>query len=255
MIIRLRLLAFAPTLLLAAAPVWAAPKATTSAVVASKVEEKNAAYEFSYSYPAEAAAIPKLANWLNTNRTKSRKELLGWAEEGMTDATANKYEYRAYTQGMHWEVAGNNAAFLSLAGTFDNYTGGAHGSYGFRFLLWDRKAAKALKSYGDVFVKGPSALGVLRKDYCAALDKARAENRGKEWQKEAGSIFDECPSFAELAVGFSGAAGQPLDTVQLIAGPYVAGSYAEGPYEITLPISDALLAKVKPKYRSAFVGR
>jgi Deacetylase PdaC len=256
---RLYLLTFAPALFLTAVPSLAALKAAaplaTPAAVASNVDEKSEAFEFSYRYPAEAAAIPKLASWLNADRTKSRKELAGWAKDGLSDAKANAYAYHPYSQGTGWTVVGDNGAFLSLAGTFDNYTGGAHGNYGFRFLLWDKKAAKVLRDYGDVFVKGNAALGAIRQDYCAALDKERAEKRGAEWEKEPGSLFDTCPSFADLVIGFSGKVGQPLDTVEMIAGPYVAGSYAEGAYEIALPVSKALLAAIKPQYRSAFIAR
>ncbi|MEO0056797.1 MAG: hypothetical protein RIT17_233, partial [Pseudomonadota bacterium] len=30
------------------------------------------------------------------------------------------------------------------------------------------------------------------------------------------------------------------------------GSYAEGPYEVTLPVTQAVLAAVKPEYKAAF---
>ncbi len=34
--------------------------------------------------------------------------------------------------------------------------------------------------------------------------------------------------------------------------PYVAGAYAEGDFEFTLPVSPAMLRAVKPDYRDAF---
>ena len=44
--------------------------------------------------------------------------------------------------------------------------------------------------------------------------------------------------------------------IGLIADPYVAGPYVEGSYEVTLPVSPALLKAVKPEYRSMFaLGR
>jgi hypothetical protein len=45
---------------------------------------------------------------------------------------------------------------------------------------------------------------------------------------------------------------QRFNRIGLIAAPYVAGSYAEGPYEITLPVTPAVLAAVKPEYKAAF---
>lgn len=40
--------------------------------------------------------------------------------------------------------------------------------------------------------------------------------------------------------------------IGLIADQYLAGSYAEGPYEITLPVTPAVIAAVKPEYRAGF---
>ncbi len=235
--------------------VQAKPKADPSPAQAVKVEEKNAAFEFSYDYPAQAAAIPKLASWLKADQATARKKLAGWAKDGMRDAKANQYEYRAYTLGAHWDVVGDNAQFLSLSALDDNYTGGAHGNYSYRFLLWDRKANKPLKNYSEIFINGKGALDLVRKEYCAALVKERASRLGEDWAKEAGSSLEQCPPYSDLAIGYVGKAGQPFDTVQLTAGPYVAGSYAEGAYEIGVPIPKALLGAIKPQYRSAFAAQ
>ena len=37
-----------------------------------------------------------------------------------------------------------------------------------------------------------------------------------------------------------------------VADPYVAGSYAEGRYEIRLPVTAAFVAALKPEYRASF---
>ena len=46
-----------------------------------------------------------------------------------------------------------------------------------------------------------------------------------------------------------------IDRIGLIADPYVAGSYAEGAYEVTLPVTRAIIGTVKPEYRGAFAVR
>jgi hypothetical protein len=47
-----------------------------------------------------------------------------------------------------------------------------------------------------------------------------------------------------------------FNRIGLIASPYVAGSYAEGQYEVTLPVTPKVLAAVKPEYKAAFaLGR
>ena len=48
------------------------------------------------------------------------------------------------------------------------------------------------------------------------------------------------------------ARGGRIDRIGLLADPYVAGSYAEGTYEVTLPVTPAIVRAVKPAYRTAF---
>lgn len=37
-----------------------------------------------------------------------------------------------------------------------------------------------------------------------------------------------------------------------LLGPYVVGSYAEGPYELRFPVTAEIVALIKPRYRAAF---
>ena len=43
-----------------------------------------------------------------------------------------------------------------------------------------------------------------------------------------------------------------FDHVAVTADAYVAGPYAEGAYTITLPLTAAMLARLKPAYRAGF---
>ena len=62
--------------------------------------------------------------------------------------------------------------------------------------------------------------------------------------------FDSCPKFSELALipAVSKHRGR-FDTIHLIAAPYTAGPYAEGDYDIALPVTGRLVAALKPEYR------
>ena len=104
-IFRRRAAAFAPLLLLAAcsgereptqaekAAAAKVPGAPPSAIddvraanaTASNVRESNDLLEFAYSYPREAAQIPKLADWLDTDRATKRDAL---AAESRRDQAA-----------------------------------------------------------------------------------------------------------------------------------------------------------------------
>lgn len=46
--------------------------------------------------------------------------------------------------------------------------------------------------------------------------------------------------------------GQQFDRIGVLIAPYQAGPYSEGDYEVTLPVTRAVLAALKPQYRSVF---
>ena len=45
---------------------------------------------------------------------------------------------------------------------------------------------------------------------------------------------------------------QHFNRIGILIGPYEAGPYAEGDYEVTLPATPEVLAAVKPPYRGVF---
>jgi hypothetical protein len=45
-----------------------------------------------------------------------------------------------------------------------------------------------------------------------------------------------------------------FDRIGFLIAPYNAGPYAEGSYEVTLPVTAAVVAAAKPEYRAAFVA-
>src|SRR5262245_64647291 len=54
----------------------AAPSPSAEPAVARKESVSNDLYEFEYSYPVEAAAIPDLRKWLDDDLEKQRRELI-----------------------------------------------------------------------------------------------------------------------------------------------------------------------------------
>ncbi len=219
------------------------------------VEATTDEYEFSYGYPAEAAAIPKLKTYFEKQMAKDRAELIKSSKEAKADAVKNDYPFNGYQSGHVWEVAANTGQLLSLTGFHSSYTGGAHGNYGYSSMIWDKKASRFLKSSSDVFSKPAVALASLRSDYCKGLDNERRSKLGADWKADADSIFTGCPSFKELSVVFDGTTPSAINQITIIADPYIAGSYAEGDYQVSLPITAALIAAVKPKYRASFIAK
>lgn len=216
------------------------------------IEVENEGLSFSYSWPAQAAAIEGLNAQLEQRAAADRAKFEGYASEAQADAEKYDYPFRPFSFSKGWEIAADLPGFLSLGGGRSTYTGGAHGNSDYDTLVWDR-AAEQVHVPQDLF-KSPAALeAALREPYCTDLKELRAERIGSEFTS-GGDIFESCPALSELAVVLASTNGKTFDRIDLIAAPYVAGSYAEGPYIVELPVTDAVRQAVKPDYKDAFTA-
>jgi hypothetical protein len=94
---------------------------------------------------------------------------------------------------------------------------------------------------------------LLRQPYCKALDAERNKRRGPDYTPGSIAEFDSCPKLLDLAlIPSSSVDGGKFDQIHLIAAPYQVGSYAEGEFDIALPVSARLIAAMKPRYRASF---
>jgi Deacetylase PdaC len=237
-------------LLIGANPAYAQNSASNPVV---QVHHQD--YDFSFGYPAQAAAIPKLKAIFDKEQAKARAEFIKSAVEAKADAAKSDYPYYPYEWGKVWEVAADMPQLLSLASYHSSYTGGAHGNTSHGSRIWDKKAKKFLKTSVGVFSDPKAALAVLRGDYCIGLDAERREKLGADWKAEPDSVFAGCPAFDELTLVFASSTNAGIDRITIIADPYVAGSYAEGEYQVSLAVTKALVAWIKPKYRAAFIAQ
>ncbi|QDH35625.1 DUF4163 domain-containing protein [Porphyrobacter sp. YT40] len=239
-----------------ATPEPAAASATPAAPAAKAVaftdnaEQGEAKREFAYSWPAEVSAIPALA----TRFTEERDRLLGeqkadWEESlrefGGSDCVAcvNRGADKS------WAVVADLPRFLSLSAEIYAYTGGAHGNSGSAALVWDRETGTGLESR-DFFTSPKALQDALGAAWCKGLVAARRRKMGADAPVDDGMF--PCPPIADLTVLLGSKGKTHFDRIGLIADPYVAGSYAEGAYEVTLPVTPAVLAAVKPEYKAAF---
>jgi hypothetical protein len=218
-------------------------------------EANSADYEFSFGYPSEAVQIAKLKSIFEKELKKRQAELIKSAKEAKADALKNDYPYNAYQAGTAWETAADTAQILSLSGFFSGYSGGAHGNYGFASRVWDKKKGKLLKTSTDVFAKPAETLATMRKAYCEGLNAERRKKLGADWPSVDDGVFSNCPEFAELAIVFRADPGKAINRIAFVAAPYVAGSYVEGEYEVELPMTEALVAAIRPEYRGAFAAK
>ncbi|MDZ7280929.1 DUF3298 and DUF4163 domain-containing protein [Sphingomonas sanguinis] len=212
-------------------------------------EAKTADYEFSYAYPAAVARIAGLKSWLDAERARIQAKTARDGASARRDARQSGFPYNRYSFDKTWKVVTDTPRFLSLSGNSYNFTGGAHGTPASYGLVWDKAAGRRLDPKA-VFTSLPALQTAIRTDYCARL-KAEQLKRN---QGEVSSM-NACPPVKDLTLLLGSTNGRAIDRIGLIADPYVAGSYAEGAYEVTLPVTRAVIGAVKPEYRGAFAVR
>ncbi|WP_294246535.1 DUF4163 domain-containing protein [uncultured Sphingomonas sp.] len=222
-----------------------------SPVVAQVVtrEAKTADYEFSYAYPAAAGRIAGLKAWLDADRSRIQAKAARDGVAARREARQSGYPYHRYSFDKTWKVVTDTPRFLSLSGDSYDFTGGAHGSPASHGLVWDKAAGRRLDPKA-VFTSLPAFQTVIRTDYCARLKTEQVKRNQGDL-----SSMNACPPLKDLTVLLGSTNGRAIDRIGLIADPYVAGSYAEGAYEVTLPVTRAILGAVKPQYRGAFAVR
>jgi hypothetical protein len=216
---------------------------------ADNAEQGEAKRDFAYSWPAEVSAVPALAQRFTAERdTLLADQKADWAESlrEFADQDCGGCVNRSFEKS--WDVVADLPRFLSLSASFYEYSGGAHGNGAFDALVWDREAQTAFDPKA-MFRSEAALQDALGAAWCKALKAERSQRLGEEYSDDG---FFQCPPVADLTVLVGSSDKQRFNRIGLLAAPYVAGSYAEGSYEVTLPVTPAVLAAVKPEYKAAF---
>lgn len=234
----------------------ATPKAQQVAFT-DNVKRDDAEREFSYKWPAQVSAQPELVAQLTADREKTLAQEKSEWETALKDCPPDAVPCRNRQYAMEWKVVADTPRYLSLSGDFSTYTGGAHGMYGRQSLVWDKQAKAAID--GAALFQSPAALdAALGPKLCAALNKEREKRRGEPVGPAGGPDdigFDSCQYTKDATVLVGSSDGRAFDRIGVWFGPYVAGSYAEGAYELNFPVDAAVLKVVKPEYAEAFAVR
>ncbi|MDE8650419.1 DUF4163 domain-containing protein [Novosphingobium album (ex Liu et al. 2023)] len=221
--------------------------------VAEGREEKlsNEYFEFDYSYPAAAARYPSLKTLLDRRLVEAKLELEAAARKDKREAEADGYPFRPHSAGTAWKVVADLPDWLSLSAEIYAFSGGAHGMSNFATLLWDKRVSIPRKPV-DLFASGAALRGAIQQPFCDALNRERGKRRGQPVNPASGDEFDACLDPLESTLILGSSNGATFDRIGVLIAPYDAGPYAEGSYEVTLPVTDAVLAAVKPSFRPAF---
>lgn len=217
-----------------------------------KLEENGGSLEFEYSWSEPIAAETELAALLDKDRRKRLEEETREWRASAGDCPTDAASCSSYSYANGYEVVANLPRFLSLSNGFYTYTGGAHGNYGRGSALWDREA-KALIETADLFTSREALAKAVLTKACAKLDKERLDRRGEVIEGSGEEDWpNNCPGVDETTLFLGSSNGSSFNRLGLYYGPYVAGPYAEGEYEIDLPVDSAVIAAVKPEYRRYF---
>ena len=207
-------------------------------------------YEFTFSWPAEAAAIPGLVSRFRGEMASAKAEVVGSAEEEKAMRDKQGMDFQLHSSSTVYETAGQSPQLLSLRVDVGGYTGGAHGHYGVGALLWDRRAGKEI-DFADLFADRANRDRLLTQRWCDALNKAREDKRGAP--VGGGGMFDDCPGLDDIAIiPMDADKDGRFEKVLLVASPYVAGPWVEGAYEVELAVTPELVAGMKSGFQSSF---
>lgn len=221
------------------------------AAAQTTVVSKTVALDFSYIYPAAAARIAPLRGWLDTDRARLRTRAAKIAADDRREAAKSRFPFHQHDATREWKVVTETPRLLSLSGETYRFTGGAHGNTALESLVWDK--AKARRIDPRAMFESPAAMQrVLGPGWCAWLKRERRRRLGSD--PGSNDIFP-CPPISDLTVLLGSTDRRAIDRIGLVAGQYVAGSYAEGMYEMTVPVTPALLKIVQPEWRAAFATR
>lgn len=230
---------------LLAAPALAAPRVVPASDLI--IRQVSPSLGWRWRAAPEAATQPALLQQLRAAALKDAAKARADAANDAAGARKDGFPFRPYDFVTDWSLAADTPRLLALAGMTYAYTGGAHGNTGYMARIWDKQARRAIP-IDALFTDWPRARRLIEPQFCRAL--------AEEQKRRIGTAGPDstCPKLAEQPIVPWGEFGTRAAQLRVLLGPYVAGSYAEGSYLITLPWPDAVKSLVKPAYRSDLFG-
>ena len=213
--------------------------------------DKNEFLEFTYAYPAQAAAIPFLVEKFGKQAASSKADALKMAKEDSGSAKESGYPFRPHSLETRWSVEADTPRFLTLEAQTYVYTGGAHGMTGYDVVLWDK--ARRRETSVKALMTTPTAFSAaIREPFCKELDRQRTEKRGAPVVR-GDDEFTQCINPMEQILVPTSKDGKLIDAMTVVVGPYSAGPYAEGSYDVPVPVDATMLKAIKTEYQGGFV--
>jgi hypothetical protein len=204
-------------------------------------------WTYAFVYPPEAARIPALDSWL---RSQSEEYLRTERDENDADGLGSLARYgKEYAKEnpegrlFHEKVYSVDAdlpALLALTKETSEYSGGAHGWFGFETLIWDKTRSRVLKP--EALFSDPSAANAeIRRQLCPALIELR-RRRNSEFNGRC----EEPPYDTMTLLAAGGRVARLKVTFSELDG------YAGGTYSVDVPVTPRLLGLVAERFRAGF---
>lgn len=215
------------------------------------VDDESELLDFTYGWPAEAAAIPKLRARFEADLGERRTESLAFAREDKA-GRGEDIPFNGHYFSKTWQTYGDGGRLLSLAAEIGTFTGGAHGNALWETILWDRSAGKEIE-VAALFTDPARAFAAMTPAYCRSLDAQRAEKRGETTPLTGPEWMVQCRPLAEAVIApVDGNRDGRFELFRVLIAPYEAGPYAEGSYEVDIPVTDAVRALLHPGFGGSF---
>lgn len=226
----------------------AASMALTAGAAPFSVHKKTPDLDFQYRWPKEATAIPALRWQLTSRMHHDLARYSKLAAEDRRSRGKQDFPFNPYSFSRQLRFGGQTARLISFADERNVFTGGAHGNPSTVPLLWDKQAGKVFK-FADLFARSPGS--ILKTPFCQQLVEQRKKKLGGDGTP--GTYWAQCADPLTLSVIPETKGGaRRFNTINITASPYEAGTYVEGYYIVLLPVTPALVAALKPEYRSSF---
>ena len=217
----------------AARPDAAALVTPADAAAPMNYESKTRWADVRLALPEALKAHPDLHARLYAEEVRKLRQFVEGAQGELTEAGAAT-DRPKYENAVTITAAGETAKLLSLKRSSFDYSGGAHPNTLTSGILWD-KALKRQIGLADLFRKGAD-MTVLDQALCSALNTAKRTR-----VPGGGSLtFDSkpfaCPRVVTTAFVLTpGDASGKAAGLTFLIGPYQAGPYVEGGYELAVP--------------------
>ncbi|HVQ08426.1 MAG TPA: hypothetical protein VMS43_08315 [Allosphingosinicella sp.] len=205
-------------------------------------------YAFAFVYPAAAQRIPALKEILAAQAEEDRARL---AQEAAAFGDAPQ----PFSYDAEWRLDAVTPELAAASAAISTYSGGAHGGIEYRVILIDRREDRRIRLVdlfapnlfeNSLFGRRIRGIRAVQDSFCRALTAQIRARREEPLAKIT------CPDIEEQPVTFLCGPRGRIEAMRAMLNPYVAGSWAEGSYEVDFPLDARMIGNMKRRYRVAF---